>query len=134
MFLAGGLGRVSLGVPSGRTFLRLCAAVPGALSQSAVFGLVRDVVTNDPVVGAAIRISWVGLVVDQRLGVRRVVDARADTTDKEGRYVGCGLPTGSPVTVTATAPRICRPTSARNVAGSTVASRCRNWAPATSCR
>lgn len=100
----GGLARASLGVPSGRTFLRLCAAVPGALSQAAVFGLVRDALTNAPVAGAAIRISWVGMVVDQRLGVRRVVDARADTTDQEGRYVGCGLPTGSPVTVTATAP------------------------------
>ena len=103
---AGGLARVGLGVPSGRTFMRLCAARPGTSSQSAVFGVVRNVVTNEPIVGAAIRINWVTVVVDPALGVRRVVETRADTTDGAGRYVGCGLPGGLAVTVTATAPGV----------------------------
>ena len=103
---AGGLARVGLGVPSGRTFMRLCAARPGTSSQSAVFGVVRNVLTNEPLVGAAIRISWVAMVVDPALGVRRVVETRADTTDRAGRYVGCGLPAGLAVTVGATAPGV----------------------------
>ncbi len=101
---AGGLARVGLGVPSGRTFLRLCVARSEASSQSAVFGVVRNVLTNEPVVGAVIRLSWVAMLVDPAIGVRRVVESRADTTDAAGRYVGCGLPTGLAVTVTATAP------------------------------
>ena len=101
---AGGLARVGLGVPSGRTFLRLCVARSEASSQSAVFGVVRNVLTNEPVVRAVIRLSWVAMVVDPAIGVRRVVESRADTTDAAGRYVGCGLPTGLAVTVTATAP------------------------------
>jgi hypothetical protein len=103
---AGGLARVGLGVPSGRTFMRLCAGRPGTANQSAVFGVVRNVMTNEPVVGAAVRINWVSMVADQALGIRRVVETRADTTDSAGRYVGCGLPSGLPVTVTVTAPGV----------------------------
>ncbi len=103
---AGAVARVGLGVPSGRTFMRLCAARSEASNQSAVFGVVRNVMTSEAVVGAAIRITWVTMVADPALGVRRIVETRADTTDAAGRYVGCGLPTGLVVTVTATAPAV----------------------------
>ncbi len=99
----GGLARVGLGVPSGRTFMRLCAARSEAANQSAVFGVVRNVMTNEALAGAAIRMTWVTMVADPALGVRRIVETRVDTTDNAGRYVGCGLPTGLAVTVTATA-------------------------------
>ena len=102
----GGLARVGLGVPSGRTFMRLCLTRSEPANQSAVFGVVRNVLTNEPVGGAAIRMSWVAMVVDPAIGVRRVVETRTDTTDSAGRYVGCGLPTGLAVTVTATAPGV----------------------------
>jgi len=43
-------------------------------------------------------------VIDQNLGVRRLIQSRADTTDGSGRYLACGLPPGITVTVLAAAP------------------------------
>ncbi|MGE0443202.1 MAG: carboxypeptidase regulatory-like domain-containing protein [Gemmatimonadales bacterium] len=98
---AGGTARAALGIPSGRSFMRLCPLPNGPVSESAVFGVVRNAVSVEPLAEAPVRVSWATIVADQTLGVRRLIQTRVDTTDALGRYLICSLPPGEIVTVMA---------------------------------
>ena len=101
---AGATARAALGVPSGRSFMRLCPAATDGKSRSAIFGMVRSAVTDEPLPGVEVRLSWDDLVVDQTLGVRRQVTVRNATSDSTGRYLACDLPTDVEVKVQASPP------------------------------
>lgn len=96
--------RVAPGIPSGRSFMRLCPLPDGAESRSAVFGVLRNAASDEPIAAAPIRVSWATFLPDMTLGVRRLVETRADTTDALGRYLACDLPPAANVTVTALPP------------------------------
>ena len=100
----GGSARVLLGVPSGRTFMRLCPADPAAQSRAALFGVVRNAVTSEPLPGVAIAVKWGDVVVDPVLGPRRQMQVENATTDSIGFYTVCNLPPKTTVTATATKP------------------------------
>jgi len=103
---AGTVARVALGIPSGRTFMRLCPAQTGLNSRAAVFGVVRNTSTDEPVRGAQIKAAWGELYFDAALGPRRRIITRDAVTDSTGLYIMCDLPPASEVaavTVTGTA-------------------------------
>lgn len=97
----GGTARVLLGVPSGRTFMRLCPADPAVQSLAAVFGVVRNAVTSEPIGGVALEVKWGNVVVDPVLGPRRQMHVEKATTDSTGFYTMCGLPPNATVTASA---------------------------------
>ncbi|MCC7132323.1 MAG: carboxypeptidase regulatory-like domain-containing protein [Gemmatimonadales bacterium] len=96
---AGGEVRAGLGVPSGRSFIRLCPAQPGLRSRAAVFGVVRNAMTDEVLPAAAVRVSWENVVVDPALGIRRRVQTKNIVTDSTGRYLACDLPPDAAVSV-----------------------------------
>lgn len=103
---AGTVARVALGIPSGRTFMRLCPAQTGLNSRAAVFGVVRNTSTDEPVRGAQIKAAWGELYFDAALGPRRRIITRDAVTDSTGLYIICDLPPATEVaamTMTGTA-------------------------------
>jgi Carboxypeptidase regulatory-like domain len=97
----GGSARALLGVPSGRTFMRLCPADPAVQSEAALFGVIRDALTAEPLSGVALTVKWGNIVVDPLLGPRRQMEVRNVTTDSTGFYTLCGLPPKATVTAEA---------------------------------
>ncbi|MHB1327810.1 MAG: MSCRAMM family protein, partial [Gemmatimonadales bacterium] len=103
---AGAVARVALGIPSGRTFMRLCPVQGGLNSRSAVFGVVRNTSSDEPVRGTQVKAAWGELYLDATLGPRRRIITRDAVTDSTGLYIICDLPPATDVatvTVTGTA-------------------------------
>lgn len=82
---------LALAIPSARTILS--AKCPGAAADSgALVGVVLNADSEDPVVGAEVRIWWIEVTVGEKIGIRHLPRLRTATTDASGRYKICGLP------------------------------------------
>ena len=98
----GRTAQVKLATPSAATFhARLCPG-PVAASAGVLLGVVRDVDTRAPLPNASVELRWAewtagpdGLVRNERGG--------PITTDANGAYAACGVPTDVPVALRATA-------------------------------
>lgn len=80
-----------LAIPPARTVKRAKCASSGD-DSGALIGLVLNADSDDPVVGAEVRLWWVEVVVGGSVGMRNVPHQRVATTDASGRYKFCGLP------------------------------------------
>ncbi|HJQ09602.1 MAG TPA: carboxypeptidase regulatory-like domain-containing protein, partial [Gemmatimonadaceae bacterium] len=93
---------VVLAVPSPGTIVRSrCQNLKGEAGSSAVLGHVHDPETLAPVVGAEVSIAWTEIEVSKAFGLRNTPHLIRDTTDKNGVYRLCGLPSGLDATLKA---------------------------------
>ena len=83
---------VVLAVPSAATLVRRSCPESGGTTASAVIGRVSDPETLLPVAGAEVSIAWTEFEVSKAFGLRRTPRLVRVTTDKEGAYAICGLP------------------------------------------
>jgi hypothetical protein len=94
---------VMLAVPSATTIIRTsCPPLgPRAQGTSAVIGRVTDPETMLPVKGAEVSIAWTQLEVSKEVGVRRTPRLLRDSTNAQGDYRICGLPSDMKATLQA---------------------------------
>lgn len=93
---------VILSVPSPTTVVRArCGDQKTASGASAVFGHVSDPETLQPVAGAEVSIAWTEIEVSKSFGIRNTPHLLHDTTDKDGAYRFCGLPSALDATMMA---------------------------------
>jgi hypothetical protein len=79
----------------------MCPAQPDARGTSAVIGHVNDPETLRPVAQAEVSIAWTEIDVSKEFGIRRTSRLIHDTTDREGAFKICGLPSGLQATLQA---------------------------------
>lgn len=94
---------IRLAVPSARSIIRGACPNPSPRAQgtSAVIGNVIDPESLQPVSGADVSIAWTQLVVSKEVGVRRTPRVIRDSTDAQGRFRICNLPSGMQATLQA---------------------------------
>jgi hypothetical protein len=94
---------VMLGVPSRTSIIRSTCPPPGPRAQgtSAVIGRVTDPETMQPVAGAEVSIAWTQLEVSKEIGVRRTPRLLYDSTNAQGEYSICALPSDMRATLQA---------------------------------
>ena len=94
---------IVLSVPSAATIIRRACPVRPARSQgtSAVIGHVTDPETLQPVSGADVSIAWMQLEVSKEIGVRRTPRVLRDSTDAQGSFRICGVPSSVKATLQA---------------------------------
>ncbi|HEX6626942.1 MAG TPA: carboxypeptidase regulatory-like domain-containing protein [Gemmatimonadaceae bacterium] len=93
---------VILSVPSPTTIVRgRCGNQKTESGSSAVFGHVTDPETMQPVAGADVSIAWTEIEVSKTFGIRNTPHLVHDTTDKDGAYRFCGLPSSLDATMMA---------------------------------
>ena len=94
---------VMLAVPSATTIIKTsCPPLgPRAQGTSAVIGRVTDPETMLPVKGAEVSIAWTQLEVSKEVGVRRTPRLLRDSTNAQGDYRICGLPSDMKATLQA---------------------------------
>ena len=93
---------VILSVPSPTTIMRgRCGNQKTESGSSAVFGHVSDPETLQPVTGAEVSIAWTEIEVSKTFGIRNTPHLVHDTTDKDGAYHFCGLPSALDATMVA---------------------------------
>jgi hypothetical protein len=94
---------VILSVPSATTIIRMACPVVGPRDKgtSAVIGHVIDPESLQPVSGVDVSIAWTQLVVSKEVGVRRTPRVIRDSTDAQGAFKLCGLPSGMQATLQA---------------------------------
>ncbi len=93
---------VILAVPSPATIVRSrCGNRSGGSGSSAVFGHVSDPETLQPVSGAEVSIAWSEIEVSKTVGIRNTPHLLVDTTDNDGAYRLCGLPSALEATLKA---------------------------------
>ncbi len=84
---------VLLSVPSAATIIRgACSVRPRAQGTSAVIGHVNDPETLQPVMGAEVSIAWSEIEASKQVGLRRTPHVLRDSTDAQGAFKLCGLP------------------------------------------
>jgi len=85
---------IALAIPSAGTLIkRACPVVgPRAQGSSAVIGHVTDPETLQPVSGADVSIAWVQIEASKEIGVRRTPRVLRDSTDAQGEFKICGIP------------------------------------------
>ena len=85
---------VMLAVPSRSSIIAASCPRPGPRAQgtSAVIGRVTDPETMQPVTGAEVSIAWSQLEVSKEIGVRRTPRLLRDSTNAQGEYRICALP------------------------------------------
>ena len=85
---------IALAIPSAATLIkRACPVVgPRAQGSSAVIGHVTDPETLQPVSGADVSIAWVEIEASKQFGVRRTPRVIRDSTDANGEFKICGIP------------------------------------------
>jgi hypothetical protein len=94
---------VALAVPSATTIIRTSCPTVGfrAQGRSAVIGRVTDPESMLPVKGAEVSIAWSQLEVSKEIGVRRTPRLLRDSTNAQGEYRICGLPSDMKATLQA---------------------------------
>jgi hypothetical protein len=94
---------VMLSVPSSTTIIKTwCPPLgPRAQGTSAVIGRVTDPESMLPVKGAEVSIAWSQLEVSKEVGVRRTPRLLRDSTNAQGDYRICGLPSDMKATLQA---------------------------------
>lgn len=100
---ADSMSAVVLSVPSAATIIRGACTVarPRALGTSAVIGHVNDPETLQPVAGAEVSIAWTDIEASKQVGVRRTPRVLRDSTDANGSFKLCGLPSSLQATLQA---------------------------------
>ena len=84
---------IQLAVPSAATLVaRTCKMRMRTLGNSAIFGRLMDPDTGDPVPHADVSIVWVQYDVSTTLGVNQTPRLVRDSTDSNGVFRLCGLP------------------------------------------
>jgi hypothetical protein len=93
---------VILSIPSPATIVRgRCGNQKTGSGSSAVVGHVTDPETLQPVAGADVSIAWTEIEVSKTFGIRNTPHLVHDTTDKDGAYRFCGLPSALDATLMA---------------------------------
>jgi hypothetical protein len=94
---------VMLAVPSRTSIIRSTCPPPGPRAQgrSAVIGRVTDPESMQPVAGAEVSIAWSQLEVSKEVGVRRTPRLLRDSTNAQGEYRICALPSDMKATLQA---------------------------------
>lgn len=93
---------VILSVPSPATIVHgRCGNLASQAGSSAIFGHVSDPETLEPVVGAEVSIAWSEIEVSRTVGIRNTPHLLTDTTDSNGAYHLCGLPSSLDATLKA---------------------------------
>ena len=94
---------IMLAIPSAATIIkRACPSLgPRAQGTSAVIGHVTDPESLQPVAGADVSIAWTQLEISKEIGVRRTPRVLRDSTDSEGAFKICGLPSDMQATLQA---------------------------------
>ena len=93
---------VILSVPSAATIVRSrCGNQPAGPAQSAIVGHVTDPETLAPVPGAEVTLGWTEIEVSKTFGIRNTPHLVRDTTDKNGAYRLCALPSQLDATIKA---------------------------------
>ncbi|HKR08408.1 MAG TPA: carboxypeptidase regulatory-like domain-containing protein [Gemmatimonadaceae bacterium] len=84
---------VILAVPSPATVLKgRCTNKTTGGGSSAIFGHVSDPETLQPVAGAEVSVAWTEIEISRSVGLRNTPHVVYDTTDTNGAYRLCGLP------------------------------------------
>jgi len=84
---------VVMAVPSAATLIRArCPAQSDAAGASAVIGRVKDPESLQSVAGAEVSIAWSEIEISKQVGIHQTARLRRDTTDKNGEFKFCGLP------------------------------------------
>ncbi|MBA3467077.1 MAG: carboxypeptidase regulatory-like domain-containing protein [Gemmatimonadaceae bacterium] len=100
---ADSLSIVVLAVPSAATLIgRSCAGRPMTQGGSAIIGRVVDPETLDPIARAQVSVAWTQVEVSKEVGVRRSPRMLYDSTDANGSFRICGLPSSLRATLQAT--------------------------------
>ena len=93
---------VILSVPSPATIVHgRCGNLASSNGASAIFGHVNDPETLQPVPGAEVSIAWNEIEVSKSFGIRNTPHLLSDTTDNNGAYQLCGLPSSLDATLKA---------------------------------
>jgi hypothetical protein len=84
---------IRLAVPSAATLVALtCKARLRTLGNSAIFGRLMDPDTFDPIPNAEVSVVWVQYEASKETGVRQTPRLIRDSTDANGVFRLCGLP------------------------------------------
>lgn len=94
---------VALAIPSATTIISRTCPPPGPRSQgtSAVIGHVTDPESLEPVGGADVSIAWLQLEVSKEFGVRRTPRLLRDSTNAQGEFKLCNIPSSLQATLQA---------------------------------
>jgi hypothetical protein len=93
---------IVLAVPSATTIIRgSCPVRPRAQGTSAVIGHVIDPESLMPVAGADVSVAWLQIEASKEIGVRRTPRVVRDSTDAQGVFRICGLPSSMTATLQA---------------------------------
>jgi hypothetical protein len=93
---------VILAVPSPATIVNSrCGNTASRDGASAILGHVSDPETLAPVAGAEVSVAWSEIEVSKTVGIRNTPHLLTDTTDSDGAYKLCGLPSALQATLKA---------------------------------
>ncbi len=93
---------VILSVPSPATIVHTrCGNLASQAESSAILGHVSDPETLQPVAGAEVSVAWSEIEVSKSVGIRNTPHLLSDTTDTNGAYQLCGLPSSLEATLKA---------------------------------
>lgn len=82
---------LALAVPSSRTIIR-AKCLAASSDAGAVFGIVLDADSEEPVEGAQVHLTWMEISVTRETGVQYERNRREASTDADGRFKICYLP------------------------------------------
>ncbi|MFN2636014.1 MAG: carboxypeptidase regulatory-like domain-containing protein [Gemmatimonadaceae bacterium] len=84
---------IVLSVPSAQTIIRTsCPPAPRRQGNSVVLGHVQNPETLEAVKGAEVSVVWTDFEVSRQIGIRRTPRLLKDTTDANGTFRICGIP------------------------------------------
>lgn len=94
---------IVLAIPTAKTIIRRACPSMGPRPQgsSAVIGHVTDPETLAPVAGVDVSIAWMQLEISKEVGVRRTPRVLRDSTDAQGEFRICGVPSAMKATLQA---------------------------------
>ena len=94
---------IVLAIPSATTIIKRACPPPGPRAQgtSAVIGHVTDPESLAPVPGADVSIAWTQIEVSKEIGLRKTPRVLRDSTDAEGAFKICNLPSDMQATLQA---------------------------------
>src|SRR4051812_2907260 len=93
---------VILSVPSPATIVHSrCGNLASQAGSSAILGHVSDPETLQPVAGAEVSVAWSEIAGSKSVGIRNPPHLLSDTTDTNGAYQLCGLPSSLEATLKA---------------------------------
>ena len=92
---------VDLGIESGpRVRAERCGKDAGGPSEGMLTGFVLDAAYDAPAIGARVELHWIETAL-QRSGFRSVSKDLVATITDDGRYLACGVPSDTPISVVA---------------------------------